>query len=86
MLEDRYDVIIIGTGAGGGTLAHELAPTGKSITLVFSVHIWFRDGLACAERVFYDRLGLLRQLGGSDGDSGNRIALDGAMLRPQSRQ
>lgn len=25
----HYDVIIIGTGAGGGTLAHKLAPTGK---------------------------------------------------------
>src|SRR5438093_13281634 len=34
MLEDRYDVIIIGTGAGGGTLAHELAPTGKRILLL----------------------------------------------------
>src|SRR5438876_6468232 len=34
MLEDRYDVISIGTGAGGGTLAHELAPTGKRILLL----------------------------------------------------
>jgi choline dehydrogenase-like flavoprotein len=31
---DRYDVIIIGTGAGGGTLAHALAPTGKRILLL----------------------------------------------------
>jgi choline dehydrogenase-like flavoprotein len=30
----RYDVIIIGTGAGGGTLAHRLAPTGKRILLI----------------------------------------------------
>ena len=29
-----YDVIIIGTGAGGGTLALRLAPTGKRILLV----------------------------------------------------
>jgi choline dehydrogenase-like flavoprotein len=29
-----YDVIIIGTGAGGGTLAHALAPTGKRILLL----------------------------------------------------
>ena len=26
---DHYDVIIIGTGAGGGTLAPKLAPSGK---------------------------------------------------------
>src|SRR3954447_21419690 len=31
---DHYDVIIIGTGAGGGTLAHRLAPTGKRILLL----------------------------------------------------
>jgi choline dehydrogenase-like flavoprotein len=31
---DAYDVIIIGTGAGGGTLAHRLAPSGKRILLL----------------------------------------------------
>ena len=30
----RYDVIIIGTGAGGGTLAWRLAPSGKKILLL----------------------------------------------------
>ena len=30
----RYDVIVIGTGAGGGTIAHTLAPTGKRILLL----------------------------------------------------
>src|SRR5262245_58729578 len=30
---DTYDVIIIGTGAGGGTLARQLAPSGKKILL-----------------------------------------------------
>jgi choline dehydrogenase-like flavoprotein len=29
-----YDVIIIGTGAGGGTLAHRLAPSGKRLLLL----------------------------------------------------
>jgi choline dehydrogenase-like flavoprotein len=31
---DTYDVIIIGTGAGGGTLARHLAPSGKKILLL----------------------------------------------------
>ena len=33
-MTEHYDVIIIGTGAGGGTLAHRLAPTGKRILLL----------------------------------------------------
>jgi choline dehydrogenase-like flavoprotein len=32
--DERYDVIIIGTGAGGGTLAYRLAATGKRILLL----------------------------------------------------
>src|SRR6516164_882505 len=32
--EPRYDVIIIGTGAGGGTLAYHLAPSGKRILIL----------------------------------------------------
>ncbi len=31
---EHYDVIIIGTGAGGGTLAYRLAPTGKRILVL----------------------------------------------------
>jgi choline dehydrogenase-like flavoprotein len=34
MNSDRFDVIIIGTGAGGGTLAARLAPTGLKILLL----------------------------------------------------
>jgi len=34
MTGERYDIIIIGTGAGGGTLAHRLAPSGKRILLL----------------------------------------------------
>ena len=34
MSREHYDVIIIGTGAGGGTLAHRLAPSGKRILLL----------------------------------------------------
>lgn len=34
MSNRHYDVIIIGTGAGGGTLAQKLAPSGKRVLLV----------------------------------------------------
>lgn len=34
MSNTHYDVIIIGTGAGGGTLAYKLAPSGKRILLL----------------------------------------------------
>ena len=34
MAAERFDVIVIGTGAGGGTLAQALAPTGKRILLL----------------------------------------------------
>src|SRR5215471_2598934 len=33
-MTDHYDVIIIGSGAGGGTLAHTLASSGKRILLL----------------------------------------------------
>ena len=32
--DQYYDIIIIGTGAGGGTLAYKLAPTGKKILIL----------------------------------------------------
>lgn len=34
MADNHYDVVIIGSGAGGGTLAHRLAPSGKRILLL----------------------------------------------------
>ena len=33
-MSNHYDVIIIGTGAGGGTLAYHLAPSGKRILIL----------------------------------------------------
>jgi choline dehydrogenase-like flavoprotein len=33
-MSDHYDVIIVGSGAGGGTLAHRLAPSGKRILVL----------------------------------------------------
>src|SRR5215471_10170990 len=40
-MPDNYDVIIIGSGAGGGTLARSLAPTGKRI-LILERGDWLR--------------------------------------------
>ena len=34
MSTNHYDIIIIGTGAGGGALAQRLAPSGKRILLL----------------------------------------------------
>jgi len=34
IMKGNYDVIIIGTGAGGGTLARKLAPSGKKILIL----------------------------------------------------
>jgi choline dehydrogenase-like flavoprotein len=34
MSDTHYDVIIIGSGAGGGTLAHRLAPSGKRVLIL----------------------------------------------------
>ena len=34
MTNEHYDIIIIGTGAGGGTLAHHLAHSGKKILIL----------------------------------------------------
>jgi choline dehydrogenase-like flavoprotein len=33
-MAEHFDVIIIGSGAGGGTLAHRLAPSGKKVLLL----------------------------------------------------
>jgi len=34
MVDGHYDVVVIGTGAGGGTLAHRLAPSGKRVLML----------------------------------------------------
>ena len=33
-MSEHYDIIVIGSGAGGGTLAHRLAPSGKRILIL----------------------------------------------------
>lgn len=41
--EPHYDIIIIGTGAGGGTLARHLAPSGKKILILERGHFLPRE-------------------------------------------
>src|SRR5262249_41935202 len=48
-MADHYDIVIIGSGAGGGTLAWKLAPTGKRILLLE------RGDYLPRERVNWDR-------------------------------
>jgi choline dehydrogenase-like flavoprotein len=67
--ERHYDVIIIGTGAGGGTLARKLAPTGKRILLLergdyvprekdnWSTRAVNVQGKYQAKEVWHDRVG-----------------------------
>jgi choline dehydrogenase-like flavoprotein len=43
-MDKRYDIIIIGSGAGGGTLARQLAPSGKNI-LVLERGDWLKREL-----------------------------------------
>jgi choline dehydrogenase-like flavoprotein len=66
---DSYDVIIIGTGAGGGTLARHLAPSGKRILLLergdwlprepsnWSAHDVFVDNRYVSPDTWYDAKG-----------------------------
>jgi choline dehydrogenase-like flavoprotein len=66
---DTYDVIIIGTGAGGGTLARHLAPSGKRILLLergdwlprepsnWSAHDVFVDNRYISPDTWYDASG-----------------------------
>jgi choline dehydrogenase-like flavoprotein len=63
---ERYDVIIVGSGAGGGTLAHTLAQSGKRILLLErgdlltrETHNWdpgavFVDGTYISPDTWYD--------------------------------
>src|SRR5262245_24258517 len=65
-MPEHYDVVIIGTGAGGGTLAHTLAPTGKQILILergdflpretenWSPAPVFIDGRYISEETWYD--------------------------------
>ena len=68
-MPEDYDVIIIGTGAGGGTLAHSLAPSGKRVLLLergdflpretdnWNPEAVFVDGKYISPETWYDAAG-----------------------------
>ncbi len=68
-MPESYDVIIIGTGAGGGSLAHTLAPSGKRVLLLergdflpremdnWSPEAVFVDGKYVSRDTWYDTTG-----------------------------
>jgi choline dehydrogenase-like flavoprotein len=68
-MKSDYDIIIIGTGAGGGTLARHLAPSGKSILLLerggwlkrepenWSAHEVFEKGRYVSKGMWRDKNG-----------------------------
>lgn len=63
----HYDIVIIGTGAGGGTMAHALAPSGKRILILergdfltrerenWDPHAVFEEKRYLAKETWYDK-------------------------------
>lgn len=91
--QQHYDVIIIGTGAGGGTLAHRLAPSGKKILVLergaflpkekanWSTDAVFRDGRYQTNEVWADGDGKDIQPGIGYWVGGNTKVYGGALFR-----
>ncbi|THD80502.1 MAG: GMC family oxidoreductase [Phenylobacterium sp.] len=93
MSQDRYDVIIVGSGAGGGTLALQLAPTGKRILILergdylkrerdnWESKAVFVDGKYQAKETWYDRAGDSFHPGLHQVVGGNTKVYGGALYR-----
>ena len=90
---EHYDVIIIGTGAGGGTLAHRLAPSGKKILVLerggflpkekdnWNTTAVFRDGKYQTDEVWADKEGNDVSPGMNYWVGGNTKFYGGALFR-----
>ncbi|MGC4120286.1 MAG: GMC family oxidoreductase [Myxococcales bacterium] len=94
---ERYDVIIIGTGAGGGTLARRLAPSGQRILLLErggflprekqnwdTVAVFQKDRYHTSE-VWYDRDGTRLHPGTGYWVGGNTKVYGAALFRLRER-
>jgi choline dehydrogenase-like flavoprotein len=93
----HYDVIIIGSGAGGGTLAYRLAPSGKKILLLErggylprerenwdSEEVFGRQRYVTAER-WYDKHGVAFQPHAQYFVGGNTKVYGGVLFRLRER-
>ena len=95
--EQHFDVIIIGTGAGGGTLAYRLAPSGKKILLLErgaylprekanwdTVEVFKKDRYHTDE-IWYDKAGKELQPGTGYWVGGNTKVYGAALFRLRER-
>jgi choline dehydrogenase-like flavoprotein len=97
MAINQYDLIIIGTGAGGGTLAHALAPTGRRILILergsflpqekdnWSSSAVFTDGKYTAQETWMDKDGRIFHPGIHYYVGGNTKVYGAALLRMRPR-
>ncbi len=97
MPDGHYDVIVIGSGPGGGTVAHRLAPTGKRILILergdylprsrtnWDADAVFVDGVYQARETWYDRAGREFRPGLHYFVGGNSKVYGAALLRMRER-
>ena len=93
MAQGQYDVIIVGTGAGGGTLAYTLAASGKKILLIergdylpreqdnWSSHAVFIENKYKAQEAWHDKDGKIFHPGIHYYVGGNTKVYGAALLR-----
>jgi choline dehydrogenase-like flavoprotein len=95
--DDHYDLIVIGTGAGGGTLAYQLAPTGKKILILerggflprekanWNAAEVYQKERYHTEELWYDKEGQVFRPGTGYWVGGNTKVYGAALLRMRER-
>ncbi|HSE08784.1 MAG TPA: GMC family oxidoreductase [Nocardioidaceae bacterium] len=96
-MNNHYDIVIIGTGAGGGTLAHRLAASGKQILLLergdylprepenWDSREVFVKGRYKAPEEWYDKFGKPFHPGAHDWVGGNTKVYGAILFRLRER-
>jgi choline dehydrogenase-like flavoprotein len=96
-MSEHYDVIVIGTGAGGGTIAHHLASSGKKILILergsflpqekenwSAIEVYQKERYHTQER-WYDKSGKAFRPGMGYWVGGNTKVYGAALLRLRER-